>query len=316
MSSKPIKCHYRRLGNSGLYISVPIFACMGLGDPNNLPWLLGEHIALPLPKAAYDRSLNTWDTANVYSNGESEVLIGKALERYSILRENVVIMTKCFWESPHWLDPSIFEQKPHHQNQFGLWHTAILNQVYASLRRLNTPYIDFLQIHRFDSTTPLEETISTLHELIQSGKVRHIGASSHYNLLYRGEEREMNAFANETGVGLIPWAPLCRGHLARPPEAFKIMALASGSLGLDEADLAIVKRVMEISDEKGWPMGHVALAWILRRVASSIIGFSSVQRMDEAIAAVGKMLSAEEEEEEEPLEALYRPKAYLLAESL
>ena len=174
-----------------------------------------------------------------------------------------------------------------YQNLGGLSRTAIFNQVEASLKRLDTPYIDLLQIHRFDTTVPLEETMKALHDLVQSGKVRYIGASSmwatqfarlqfvaeqngwtkfvsmqnQYNLLYREEEREMNRFCNDTGVGLIPWAPLCRGHLARRPEAFGSTARSKnekdnqpGSHGTVEPDLTIINRTVEIADKHEWPV--------------------------------------------------------------
>ncbi|KAK6950223.1 hypothetical protein Daesc_008549 [Daldinia eschscholtzii] len=315
------KVEYRRLGNSGLKIS-----------------------ALPLLKAAYDRGLNTWDTANIYSQGASEIIVGKAIKKYNIPREKVIIATKCFWavgEAPdvrHFFYGEAVERSKDYVNQCGLSRAAIFNAVNASLKRLDTEYIDLLQIHRFDPHTPIEETMKALHDLVQSGKVRYIGASSmwavnfarmqfvaekngwtkfismqnHYNLLYREEEREMNRFCNDTGVGLIPWAPLCRGHLARPPSDFgstersKIEKDTSpGSHGTVEPDLTIIKRVQEIADKKGWKMSHVALAWINKRVASPIIGFSSVARIEEAIEAKGKVLT---DEEEKYLEELYQPK--------
>jgi aryl-alcohol dehydrogenase-like predicted oxidoreductase len=230
------------------------------------------------------------------------------------------------------------ESSKDYQNTFGLSRAGIFNQVEASLKRLDTPYIDLLQIHRFDSTTPIEETMKALHDLVQSGKVRYIGASSmwatqfarmqfcaekngwtkfvsmqnHYNLLYREEEREMNRFCNDTGVGLIPWAPLCRGHLARPPKDFGSTARSKmeqdsqpGSHGTVEPDISIIKRVVEISEKREWPMAHVSLAWINKRVASPIIGFSSLERIEQAITARGKILT---EEEEKYLEELYQPK--------
>ncbi|KAF7524923.1 hypothetical protein G7054_g11283 [Neopestalotiopsis clavispora] len=338
------KCEYRRLGKSGLRISVPILGCMSFGDPKSLPWSLPEEQALPLLKAAYDRGLNTWDTANMYSNGVSEEIVGKALREYQIPREKVVIMTKCYWgvgEQPevrHYAQRDAYESSKDYVNQFHLSRAAIFNQVDASLRRLGTEYIDLLQIHRFDYDTPLEETMKALHDLVESGKVRYIGASSmwavnfarlqftaekngwtkfvsmqnHYNLLYREEEREMNRFCNDTGVGLIPWAPLCRGHLARPPRDFGSTdrsrlekEAAPGSHGTVEPDLTIIGRVQELAEKRGWAMSHVALAWINQRVSSPIIGFSSVARIDEAIAARGKVLT---EEEEKYLEELYKPK--------
>ncbi|KAF4463314.1 alcohol dehydrogenase [Fusarium albosuccineum] len=335
------KCEYRQLGKSGLRISVPIFGCMSFGDKRTLPWVIGEDEALALLKAAYDRGLNTWDTANVYSNGASEVIVGKALKKFNIPRHKVIILSKCRWavgeepEARHIMYKSQFNASKDYQNQFGLSRAAIFNQVEASLKRLDTEYIDLLQIHRFDESTPLEETMKALHDLVQSGKVRYIGASSmwatqfarmqfvaekngctqfvsmqnHYNLLYREEEREMNRFCNDTGVGLIPWAPLCRGHLARPPAQFGTTERSKGekdSQGdLSEVDLKIVERVVELSEKHSWPMAHVALAWINKRVTSPIIGFSSVERIEQAITARGKELTAEEEKY---LQELYRAK--------
>jgi aryl-alcohol dehydrogenase-like predicted oxidoreductase len=340
------KCEYRRLGKSGLRISVPIFGCMSFGDPRTLDWAIGEEEALPLLKAAYDRGLNTWDTANTYSNGASEIIVGKALKKYSIPRQKIIIMTKCNFpvgETPeirHMFMREQVQASKDYQNQMGLSRAAIFNQVEASLKRLDTPYIDLLQIHRFDHNTPIEETMKALHDLVQSGKVRYIGASSmwatqfarmqfaaerngwtqfismqnHYNLLYREEEREMNRYCNDTGVGLIPWAPLCRGHLARPPSQFGTTARSEGekknspgSHGTSEIDKAIIGRVQELAKKHGdWPMSHVALAWINKKVSSPIIGFSSVARLDEAIAARGKVLS---DEEDKYLEELYEARA-------
>ncbi|KAI0841640.1 aldo/keto reductase [Hypoxylon sp. FL0890] len=338
------KVEYRRLGESGLRISVPVFGCMSFGDTKVQSWAINEEEALPLLKYAYDKGLNTWDTANVYSQGASEVIVGKAIKHYNIPRQKVVIMTKCFWgvgEAPdarHFLYKDAFEICKDYINQFGLSRLAIFSAVEASLKRLDTDYIDVLQIHRFDYNTPIEETMKALHDLVVSGKVRYIGASSmwavnfarmqavaekngwtkfismqnHYNLLYREEEREMNRFCNDTGVGLIPWAPLCRGHLARPPTEFgstersKLEKDTSpGSHGTVEPDLTIISRVQEIAAKKGWKMSQVALAWINKRVTSPIIGFSSINRIDEAIDARGKTLT---EEEEKYLEELYQPK--------
>ena len=281
----------------------------------------------------------------MYSNGASETIVGKAIEKYSIPRHKVVILTKCFGvvgEQPqtrHIFFRDAIDQSKDYQNQGGLSRTAIFNQVDASLARLNTPYIDLLQIHRFDLHTPVEETMKALHDLVQSGKVRYLGASSmwatqfarlqfaaekngwtpfvsmqnHYNLLYREEEREMNRFCNDTGVGLIPWAPLCRGHLARPPADFgstkrsaQEKAADAGAHGTVEPDITIIRRVVEVAEKRDWPMAHVALAWINKRVASPIIGFSSVERIDQAVTARGKELTVEEEKY---LEELYQPKA-------
>lgn len=338
------KCEFRTLGKSGLVISNPIFGCMSFGDKQVLPWCIGEDEALPLLKAAYDRGLNTWDTANVYSNGVSEEIVAKAIKQYKIPRHKVIIMTKCrmaVGEDPEvrsFMVEGACAASKDYVNQFGLSRAAIFNQVEGSLRRLETDYIDLLQIHRWDPKTPVEETMKALHDLVQSGKVRYIGASSmwatqfarmqfcaerngwtkfismqnHYNLLYREEEREMNRFCNDTGVGLIPWAPLCRGHLARPPSEFGSTERSKmekdnnqNHTGTVEPDLTIIKRVVELAEKHGWKMSQVALAWINSKVTSPIIGFSSIERMEEAIAARGKVLT---EDEVKYLEELYTAK--------
>ncbi|KAL4944591.1 hypothetical protein BDV06DRAFT_232845 [Aspergillus oleicola] len=345
------KCEYRRLGNSGLRVSVPIFGCMSFGDPNSMSWTIGKEIALPLLKAAYDRGFNTWDMANIYCNGALEEIVGKALKTYSIPQEKVVIMTKCFWavskepESIYWFLRDAFEKSKDYQDQFGLSRATIFNQVEASLKRLGTDYINLLQIHHFDSTTPIEGTMKVLHGLVQSGKVRYIGASSmwatqsacmqfcaeingwtkfvsmqsQYNLLYREDEREVIRFCNDTGVGLIPWAPLAQGNLARPPSELgttirsKLLTENTSEPLLSEADLAIIGRVMEIAEKHGCPMAQVALAWINKRITGPIIGFSSIQRLEQAITVRGKLLF---NKEEKYIEEPYQPKAVIVAESL
>jgi len=334
------KAEYVNLGKSGLRVSIPILGAMSIGHPEWAPWVVDEEKSFPLLKAAYDRGLNTWDTANVYSNGVSEEIIGKAIKKYNIPRHKLVILTKCFGavgEEPSVRGifyPKEMRASKDYVNQAGLSRHAIFNAVDASLKRLDTTYIDLLQIHRFDPNTPLEETMEALHDLVKSGKVRYIGASSmwatqfaqlqfvaekngwtkfismqnHYNLLYREEEREMNRFCDATGVGLIPWAPLCRGHLARPVEAFGTTTRSKPELekGLTETDTKIINRVQELAEKKGWKMSQVALAWINKKISSPIIGFSSVDRIDEAIEVRGKTLT---EEEEKYLEELYQPKA-------
>ncbi|TVY78319.1 Aldo-keto reductase dtxS3 [Lachnellula suecica] len=334
------KAEYVRLGNSGLKVSVPIFGAMSIGTPEWAPWVMDEEKSLPLLKAAYDKGLNTWDTANVYSNGASEEIIGKAIKKYEIPRHKLVLLTKCFGavgEEPGLRGiffPKEIKASKDYVNQAGLSRHAIFNQVNASLKRLDTDYIDLLQIHRFDPSTPIEETMEALHDLVKSGKIRYIGASSmwatqfaqmqfaaekrgwtkfismqnQYNLLYREEEREMNRFCNDTGVGLIPWAPLCRGHLARPAEALgtTIRSKPEAEKGLTDADYKTIARVQELAEKKGWKMSQVALAWINKKISSPIIGFSSIDRIDEAIDVRGKTLT---EEEDKYLEELYEPKA-------
>ncbi|EFW23348.1 hypothetical protein D8B26_006839 [Coccidioides posadasii str. Silveira] len=339
-SIKSTKVDYRKLGRSGLKVSVPILGAMSFGSTSWAPWVIEEDKALPLLKAAYDRGLNTWDTANVYSNGISEEIIAKAIEKYSIPREKLVIMTKC-WAvvSEHdnvmaFGQNKVYARSKDYVNQLGLSRQAIFSAANASLKRLKTDYIDLLQIHRFDDETPIEETMEALHDLVKSGKVRYIGASSmctyqfammqfcaekrgwtkfismqnKYNLLYREEEREMNRFCRETGVGLIPWSPLERGFLARPPSVEPVTPRAELYLktnNLTEEDLEIIRRVEEISKKKGRKMSEIAIAWIKSRVTSPIIGFSSIERIDEALTAREVSLT---EEEEKYLEEPYRPK--------
>ncbi|SMY20111.1 unnamed protein product [Zymoseptoria tritici ST99CH_1A5] len=327
------KANYVRLGRSGLRVSNPILGAMSFGSSAWAPWVIEEEAALPLLKAAYDRGLNTWDTANVYSNGESERIIGKAIKEFNLPREKLVILSKCYGyvgEEPStrgiMYGQEIAKSKEY-VNRGGLSRKAIFDAVDKSLKALDLTYLDLLQIHRFDHWTPIEETMEALHDLVKSGKVLYIGASSmwtyqfammqhcaekhgwtkfvsmqnHYNLLYREEEREMNKFCDATGVGLIPWAPLCRGHLARPPtdEPSTVRSTADVNspmtTGKSEKDREIVKRVHEVAEKKGWKMSHVALAWINKRVTSPIIGFSSVERIDEALDARGKVLTEEEE---------------------
>jgi aryl-alcohol dehydrogenase-like predicted oxidoreductase len=318
---------------------------MSFGHKDWQPWVMEEDEALPLLKAAYDRGLNTWDTANVYSNGVSEEIIGKAIKKYHIPREKVVVLSKCYGyvgEEPGVRGISygqrIAESKDY-VNRGGLSRRAIFDAVEQSLKRLDLQYLDLLQIHRFDAFTPIEETMEALHDLVKAGKVHYIGASSmwtyqfammqhvaekhgwtkfismqnHYNLLYREEEREMNKFCNETGVGLLPWAPLCRGHLARPPKDHGSTIRSAGeqensmfTTGQSESDQIVIRRVQEVADKKGWKMSHVALAWINRRVSSPIIGFSTVDRIDEALDARGKRLT---EDEEKYLEEAYVARA-------
>ncbi|KFZ15088.1 hypothetical protein V501_02884 [Pseudogymnoascus sp. VKM F-4519 (FW-2642)] len=331
------KAEYVNLGKSGLRVSVPILGAMSFGSRETLPWVIEEDEALPLLKAAYDRGLNTWDTANVYSNGVSEEIIGKAIKKYSIPRSKLVILTKLngavmesLSDRGALLDSKLLKANKDYVNNHGLSRSAIFKALDESLRRLDTPYVDLLQIHRFDASVPIEETMEALHDLVKSGKVRYIGASSmwatqfarmqfvaeqkgwtkfvsmqnHYNLLYREEEREMIRFCNETGVGLIPWAPLAGGALARKPEEQGGTERSKGN-ELGEVDRRIVERVAEVAGKRGWSSSEVALAWVGKRVTSPIVGFSSVKRIDEALGGRGKVLT---EEEEAYLEELYQPR--------
>jgi len=338
------KVSYTQLGKSGLRVSVPILGAMSFGHKDWASWVEdSEEKVFELLKAAYDCGLNTWDTANVYSAGHSEEFIGKAIKHFDLPRHKLIILTKCFGvvgEEPaanHIRFPEIKTSKDY-VNQGGLSRAAIFNAVDASLKRLQTDYIDLLQIHRFDNTVSIEETMKALHDLVQSGKVRYIGASSmwayqfvllqtvaekhgwtkfvsmqnQYSLCYREEEREMNKYCQLTGVGLIPWSPLYRGHLARPigsqstPRAEAAKSSGWGFGGLSDADETIIKRVEELAKKKGWTMGQVALAWVIQKGTIPIVGFSSPERMKQAVEVKGKTLT---EDEVKHLEEPYVPKA-------
>ncbi|KAI9804254.1 MAG: hypothetical protein M1833_007061 [Piccolia ochrophora] len=332
------KAEFRRLGKSGLKISVPVLGSMSYGDPAWMDWVLDEEKSLPLLKAAYDRGITTWDTANVYSNGVTETIIGKALKKYDLPRHKIVIMSKCYGTVGEetglrtlFFSKEINKSKDY-INQRGLSRQAVFNAVDLSLKRLQTEYMDVLQIHRFDPDTPIEETMEALHDLVKSGKVRYIGASSmwtyqfammqfvaekngwtkfvsmqnHYNLLYREEEREMNKYCDLTGVGLIPVsvALACKCDFGNTTRSAGEQGNAMFTSGHSDIDKKIIGRVQELAEKRGWTMSQVALAWINKRVTSPIIGFSKVERMDEALGARGKTLT---EEEEKYLEELYHP---------
>ncbi|KAF1986365.1 aldo-keto reductase [Aulographum hederae CBS 113979] len=348
-SVEETKVSYTQLGKSGLRVSVPILGAMSFGDPQWAPWVLSDEDAvLKLLKGAFDRGLNTWDTAPTYSNGASEAFIGRAIKHFDLPRHKLVLLSKVFGtvaEQPdvnHMKHREQMKQSKDYVNQGGLSRAAIFFAVKRTLGRLQTDYLDLLQIHRFDPTVPIEETMKALHDLVQSGKVRYIGASSmwayqfamlqfcaerngwtkfismqnHYSLCYREEEREMNPYCHLTGVGLIPWAPLYRGHLARPlptssaDETTRHSSSKNSPMfkDLTGADPAIIERVQELAEKKGWAMSQVALAWIVQKGTVPIVGFSSLERVDEACGVRGKRL---EEEEMRWLEELYEPKGVL-----
>ncbi|KLJ12490.1 alcohol dehydrogenase [Blastomyces silverae] len=335
------KAEYKQLGKSGLRVSVPIFGTMSLGSSKWSEWVKDDEQALPLLKAAYDRGINSWDTAGLYSNGGAEEMIGKAIRKYDIPRHKLVIMSKCWapvsehedvFILPYWGD---LAKSKDYVNQFGLSRQAIFNSVEASLKRIGTDYLDLLMVHRVDPTVPIEETMEALHDLVKSGKVRYIGASSMwtyqfatmqfcaerngwtkficmqnlYNLLYREEEREMNKYCSETGVGIIPWAPLSAGYLTRPASDKDATVRGRTDVlkrDLDEQEKVILKRVEEIANKRGWTMSQVALTWLNKRVSSPVLGFSSVKLMEEALVTRGQNLT---EAEEQYLEELYQPRA-------
>ncbi|KAJ7343724.1 NADP-dependent oxidoreductase domain-containing protein [Mycena albidolilacea] len=332
---------YTRLGEAGIRVSVPIVGCMSFGSSQQRPWILDEEPSMEVLKAAWDRGLTTFDTANIYSNGESERIIGKFLKKYEIPREKVIIATKVHhvvvvgdMTKFGFLDPSLRTHRDY-VNQNGLSRAAIFNSVDASLKRLDTPYIDLLQIHRFDPNTPVAETMRALHDLVLSGKVRYIGASSmrtwrfaemnhvadkngwtqfvsmqgEYNLLQREEEREMIPYCKAHGIGLIPYSVLAAGNLTRPVDEQSLRSQTNKGTAfeykLTDADKAIIGRVQEVAEKKGCTMSQVALAWVQLKVDSPIIGLASVKNVERS-AEKGVELTPEEAKY---LEELYVPKA-------
>ncbi|KAK2746566.1 hypothetical protein FQN55_005552 [Onygenales sp. PD_40] len=332
---------YTRLGKSGLKISKVILGTMSYGSSKWEPWVLDEEESLELIEHAYKRGINTWDTADIYSRGASEQTIGKALRKFSIPRSSVVIMTKCFYG----VDPAsdelyVVSNSGKWVNRLGLSRKHIFDAVDASVERLGT-YIDVLQIHRLDRDTPREEIMKALNDVVESGKVRYIGACSmaawefqtlqniaarngwhqfismqnYHNLLSREEEREMIPYCRDTGVGVIPWSPLARGLLARPwndgaatkrGQTDWALPIMFGSRD-NEVDKAIVERVEELAKKKGVSMAQVATAWSLGKGGvNPILGLGTKERIDEAVASVSVKLT---EEEVRYLEEKYLPKA-------
>jgi len=338
--ASPPKMEYQRLGNSGLKVSRIILGCMTYGNPSweGSPWVLSEDQSLPLIKKAYDVGINTFDTANTYSNGVSESIFGKALKKYSIPRSRVVIMTKLYYpvleDDPNARPSPAINDGPL-VNQMGLSRKHIFDAVEGSLRRLDTDHIDVLQLHRLDSETPPEEIMRALHDLVQMGKVRYLGASSMhcwefarlqyiakmngwtpfvsmqglYNLLYREEEREMNPFCEAEGVGLIPWSPLARGLLARPWKEKSARAdqdQKTKKWFVGDQNEEIVTRIEEMAKRKSCEMGAIAMAWLFSKGACPIVGLNSEARIEQALEAFSVTLS---KEEVEMLEEPYRPLA-------
>ncbi|MEU4555380.1 aldo/keto reductase [Micromonospora violae] len=317
---------YVRLGSTGLEVSRVCLGTMSYGDParGNHAWSLPEDQARPFIRQALDAGITFFDTANVYSDGSSEEIIGGALRDFAS-RDDVVIATKVHGR----MRPG--------PNGAGLSRKAINAEIDNSLRRLGTDYIDLYQIHRFDHATPIEETLEALHDLVKSGKVRYIGASSmhawqfakalyladlngwtrfvsmqnHYNLLYREEEREMLPLCADQGIATIPWSPLARGKLTRDwgvstarTESDEFgRTLYSG--GYEETDRAIVEAVAAIAAKRGVPRAQIALAWVAGRVTAPIVGATKPHHLDDAVGALDIELT---DEEIEALEAPYRPR--------
>ena len=318
---------YVNLGRTGLKVSRICLGCMTYGTSQWRPWVLDEDASRPFFRRAWESGINFFDTADMYSDGASEEVLGRALRELNIPREQVVIATKVF--NPMGPTP----------NERGLSAKHIRHAIDASLKRLQLDYVDLYQIHRFDPTTPVDETLAALDALVRAGKVLHLGASSmfawqlakmlhtserlglarfvtmqnHYNLVYREEEREVNPLCRDEGLGLLPWSPLARGFLAgnRNRETRGETSRAktddfAHKLYYADADFAVVQRVTELATNRGVPNSQVALAWVLHQpgVTAPIIGASKPHHLYDAIAAVGlKLESAERTSLEEP----YRP---------
>ncbi|KAJ6617100.1 NADP-dependent oxidoreductase domain-containing protein [Mycena sp. CBHHK59/15] len=333
---------YVRLGNSGLKVSKIILGCMSFGTPEWQKWVLPEEESIELIKFAYDVGINTFDTANMYSNGRSEMILGKAIKELNIPRDEIVVMTKVFYAvgkaAESVLGVSDLDAIGY-VNQRGLSRKHIFDSVKHSLQRLGLDYIDVLQCHRFDPETPIAETMQALHDVVKAGYVRYIGMSScwayqfhamqnyaiangltpfismqnNYSLLYREEEREMLPTLKLFGVGSIPWSPLARGLLTRPfgeeTQRSQIDRMIKKYTQFD-SDQLIISRVEELSKKKGVSMAQIALAWTLSRdaVSAPVIGTTSLDNLKDLLSAVNVTLT---KEEATYLEEPYQPRAVI-----
>ncbi len=319
---------YLKLGSTGLDVSPIAIGAMTYGDPGrgHPVWTLGEEDSRPLIRHALEAGINFFDTANMYSQGSSEEILGRALRDFAD-RDDVVVATKI----RHPMRPG--------PNGKGLSRKAIMTEVDHSLRRLGTDYIDLYQIHRLDGSTPLEETLEALHDVVKAGKVRYLGASSmhawefakalhlqtrhgwarfvsmqdHYNLLAREEEREMLGLCADEGIGTVVWSPLARGRLARPWRAETTRSTTDGFADMlytdrtAESDRAIIDAVGALAQARGVPRAQVALAWLRHHpvVVAPLVGASSTAQIDDAVASLDLELTAEEIT---TLEAPYTPR--------
>jgi 1-deoxyxylulose-5-phosphate synthase len=307
---------YVRLGTTGLKVSRICLGCMSYGGPDERrEWALDEEHSRPFIQRALELGINFFDTADVYSNGMSESILGRALRDFAS-RDQVVIATKVRSE----MGPG--------PNDRGLSRKHILSSIDASLKRLGTDYVDLYQIHRWDYDTPIEETLEALNDVVRAGKARYIGASSmyawqfakalyisdlhgwarfvsmqpHYNLIYREEEREMLPLCLDQKIGVIPWSPLARGLLTRQPshernQTKRAQTDAYGrSLYAREDDLAIAQRVSDLAEARGLPMAQIALAWMLSKplITAPIIGATKPHHLDDAVAALSLDLTPDE----------------------
>ncbi|MCU1412104.1 MAG: aldo/keto reductase [Rhodoglobus sp.] len=319
---------YTNLGGSGLQVSRIILGCMSYGDSSRggHGWTLTEEESRPFIRRALDLGITTFDTANVYSIGSSEEIVGRALADFA-RREEVVIATKVH---------GVMRPGP---NGGGLSRGHIMEQIDASLRRLGTDYVDLYQIHRWDPRVPIEETMEALHDVVRAGKARYIGASSmyawqfakaqhtadlggftrfvsmqdHYNLLQREEEREMHPLCADQGVGVIPWSPLARGKLTRDWDAATTRSGSDAVLHrlyqqTEDADRAVAAAVASVAESRGVPRAQVALAWVLSKsaVTAPIVGATKLGHLEDAVAATELELT---DAEIAALEAPYVPHA-------
>jgi aryl-alcohol dehydrogenase-like predicted oxidoreductase len=313
---------YVNLGKTGVKVSRICLGCMSYGVPPAGPlrpgsnaWSLNEEQSQPFFRQALDLGINFFDTANVYATGDSERVLGRFLKA-NAKREDVVIATKL---------NGVMREGP---NGGGLSRKEIFFEIDESLRRLGTEYVDLYQIHRWDRTTPIEETLEALNDVVRAGKVRYLGASSmwawqfskalyladrhgwsrfvtmqpHYNLLYREEEREMLPLCLDQGVGVIPWSPLARGKLARAWDAETTKRSESDGFGKTlysktaEADKRVVDRLGELAGSRGVARAQIALAWLLTKpaITAPIVGATKLHHLEDAVAAVSLKLTAEE----------------------
>lgn len=306
---------YVTLGGSGLKVSVICMGMMGFGDTSDREWALDTGSARLLVERALDAGVNFFDTANSYSGGQSEITTGRILGQLTH-REEVVVATKVFM--PMSSEP----------NGKGLSRKHIFHAIDDSLRRLNMDYVDVYQIHRFDTRTPIEETMSALDDVVRAGKALYLGASSmhawqfqkaqyaadmsggtrfismqnRYNLIYREEEREMAPLCRDQGVGMIPWSPLARGKLARAPEAQPTKRSETDRFGkivyatMAEADAHVIAAVDAVARARKLPHAQIALAWLLRQsgVTSPIVGATKMQHLDDAVGALAVTLTDDE----------------------
>jgi 1-deoxyxylulose-5-phosphate synthase len=317
---------YVRLGNSGMKVSRVALGMMSFGDPELRPWSLDEDAAEPIVRKAVEAGITFFDTADVYSRGASEEITGRLLARLFPRREDYVLATKV---------NGVMGEGP---NDRGLSRKHVLASIDDSLRRLGVDYVDLYQVHRWDPEVPVEETLEALHDVVRAGKARYLGASSmyawqfakaqytarlngwttyvsmqnHYNLIYREEEREMNPFCVDQGVGLIPWSPLARGFLtgsrSRGGGRHTLRARTDefGDSLYSDDDFAVVDVVDSIASARGVPSAQVALAWLLHRpgVTAPIFGATRSGHVDDAVAATALTL---DEEELKRLAEPYRP---------